>query len=167
MTAEPKCIPLDSRLCCASCRYPLRGCRVEGACPECGRTIRSTILTPPDDDATGPINLHTARDTMEAHLLIGLLEKAGVPAQVMGESLATGRGDLPVTQQTQPSVWIDAADYEQAERVFIEFRIDASRALPEDPAPAVAWTCPGCGEQVDGHFAVCWNCETARPVRDD
>ena len=28
--------------------------------------------------------------------------------------------------------------------------------------PGAPWTCPNCGEEVPGHFSVCWNCETER-----
>lgn len=28
------------------------------------------------------------------------------------------------------------------------------------PVPSTAWRCSHCGEEVDGGFAVCWNCDT-------
>jgi hypothetical protein len=28
------------------------------------------------------------------------------------------------------------------------------------------WTCPSCGERIDGQFTSCWNCSAARPVTD-
>jgi len=28
------------------------------------------------------------------------------------------------------------------------------------------WKCPGCGEEVDDQFGVCWKCETSRDLYD-
>ncbi|MCB1183628.1 hypothetical protein KDM41_09340 [bacterium] len=41
----------------------------------------------------------------------------------------------------------------------------AARALLEEAAdgPATpAWTCPGCGEEIEAGFAACWQCGFAR-----
>jgi len=43
--AEPKAAEqVGDGLLCARCRYPLRGLRVDGSCPECGVPVRSSVL---------------------------------------------------------------------------------------------------------------------------
>ena len=33
-----------------------------------------------------------------------------------------------------------------------------AQALESEPPEGSPWTCPQCGEDVDGQFSVCWNC---------
>ena len=33
-----------------------------------------------------------------------------------------------------------------------------AQALESEPLQRSSWTCPQCGEDVDGQFSVCWNC---------
>ncbi len=110
-------------------------------------------------------NVYTARDGMEAHYVRGLLEQAGVNALVLGESLGAARGDLPMTQQTLPSVWVSDDEIEPAMKVVNAYLTttdqDGNGTLFE-PAAGEPWTCESCGEQVEGQFAVCWNCGAER-----
>lgn len=102
--------------------------------------------------------LYTARDAMEAHFLRGLLENEGIAGVVQGELLATARGDLPMTQETLPSVWVRDEDLEQAQSIA------ATLQTPQayDSAQP-SWNCPACGEVVEGQFTDCWNCGAPRP----
>jgi hypothetical protein len=59
--------------------------------------------------------IYTAKDPADAHLLKGLLEGEMIDAEVRGEFLYGVRGEVPITQDTCPSVWImDDSDYDRA-----------------------------------------------------
>lgn len=99
------------------------------------------------------VKLYTARDSLEAHYLRSLLAERGIAATVMGETLGAARGELPATQETLPSVWVNQADMEHA--------VPIARDLAESshhPPTGEPWTCPNCGEIIEPQFAACWNC---------
>jgi len=108
--------------------------------------------------------IYTARDSMEAHFVRCLIEREGVPARVFGEALSLARGELPLTQQTLPSVWVKSEDVEQARQVVNQYEAgyfaDEQDNIPEPPPD---WVCPNCHEQVEGQFTDCWKCQTPRP----
>ena len=99
----------------------------------------------------------TAKHPTEAHLVRGMLEAEGIRAEVRGDQLYGAFGELPVL----PMVWIldDSLDIE-AMRLVGEF----FRGTPARRHAHQRWTCPACGEQLEGQFTDCWNCGTARPV---
>ena len=99
-----------------------------------------------------------ARDAMEAHFLRGVLGEQGIRACVLGEALAAARGDLPLTQQTQPSVWVEDDDLEQA---CLIVRDTLAGHSPDALGPP--WTCPQCGQAIESQFTHCWHCGHERP----
>lgn len=108
-----------------------------------------------------PKLLVTARDSAEAHMIRSELEQAGITATVQGETLAFGRGDLPMTPQTMPQVWVNEEDFAPAKEIAEAFfRIDAEAANASTPDP---WRCGACDTEVEGQFAVCWNCGADHP----
>src|SRR5438105_14022334 len=90
-----------------------------------------------------------ARNVSEAHIVSGMLNAAGIAAQVRGHYLAGGYGELPITSDTLPSVWID--DDRQAEL--------ARTVIGEYERPgsvrASAWRCGQCGEIHQGQLPAC------------
>ena len=61
----------------------------------------------------------TAQHPTEAHLVKGLLESAGIAAEVQGEPLFSARGGLPMTGDTLPSVWVlDDEQLDEARQVI-------------------------------------------------
>jgi hypothetical protein len=107
------------------------------------------------------IKLYTGRDAMDAHHVRAILEGEGIPCTVMGEGLSSARGELPMTAETLPAVWIQEDDADHGLRVVREFLATPSH---EDPGvAALDWTCPHCGELVEGQFAQCWSCQWERP----
>lgn len=100
--------------------------------------------------------LHTARHAVEAHLIRGFLGSHGIAAEVRGEYLTSGWGELPVDVC---SVWVvDDAQYEPANELLIAF-LSGSFARKFS---GERWTCPQCAEKLEGQFTACWNCGTAR-----
>jgi hypothetical protein len=101
--------------------------------------------------------LYTARDTMEAHFLKGLLEDRGVDAVVQGEMLAGARGELPLTNDTLPSIWVREIDLEEAQAVLRDYR---EGRLP--PGERAWWRCRRCAEAIEPQFSHCWRCGAGR-----
>jgi hypothetical protein len=103
--------------------------------------------------------VYTARDGLEAHFLRNLLEGEGIRAAVLGEALAIARGDLPLTQETLPAVWVSEEDFERA--CGIAATLNQAPAAPSGEE-AAAWECRNCGEMIEPQFTSCWNCGHAR-----
>ncbi len=101
--------------------------------------------------------VHTARHPTEAHLIRGMLEAAGIRAEVKGDQLYGAFGELPVL----PTVWVlDDKLAAEADRLIIEFlRGTAARRYANQ-----RWACPRCGEILEGQFTDCWKCGAARPT---
>lgn len=144
---------------CLECGYPLDD-QGSPRCPECGRGFDPENETTFHRGLTSPTKLYAANNTMEAHLLVAQLAQAGVRAVVMGSLLDMARGELPMTQETLPSVWVSATDTDRAMAVVREF---TERTAEEPDEAGEPWTCPHCQEDVEGQFAVCWNCQAPRP----
>jgi hypothetical protein len=101
--------------------------------------------------------LHAARHAVEAHLIRGFLSSNGISAEVRGEYLTSGWGELPVDVC---SVWItDDAQFGQANQLLADF-LSGSLARKFS---GERWTCPRCGEKLEGQFTTCWNCGTVKP----
>jgi hypothetical protein len=99
--------------------------------------------------------LHAARHAVEAHLIRGFLVSHGIIAEVRGEFLTSGWGELPTDVC---SVWItDDAQFAAADELLKSF-LKGSYARQFG---GETWTC-GCGEKLEGQFTQCWRCGTAR-----
>ena len=145
---------------CLDCGYPIEGLGTN-TCPECGRAFD------PDDcmsyavDVGDLVRLYSSGNPVDVYLLREELIAEGIPAVVIGESLGAARGDLPMTGDTLPGVWVGKRQIERA--MEIATRYDQQRrerlAAEQDLPP---WTCEECGEEVEGAFEVCWNCQRER-----
>jgi hypothetical protein len=99
--------------------------------------------------------VYVARSVTDAHLVRGVLEAEGIAATVRGEFLAGGIGELPADVC---GVWIlDDALAARAGEVLEEVWRGQRAAHSAGP-----WTCPGCGERLEGQFTDCWRCGAAR-----
>ena len=96
--------------------------------------------------------LHAARHAVEAHLIRGLLLSHGISAEVRGEFLTSGWGELPLDVC---SVWVtDEAQYGAAKDLLGAFLSGSlARAYGGE-----AWACARCGEKLEGQFTQCWSC---------
>ena len=105
--------------------------------------------------------VYIADDPAEAHLVAGILDQYGISCDIRGEDLWSARGQLPLTTDTLPTVWItDDSEYEQAAELVKQFE-DGTLAAGKGGDP---WTCPKCGEEVEAQFSNCWNCGENRPA---
>lgn len=101
------------------------------------------------------LKVYIAQNPTEAHLVRGLLETQNIECFVKGETLFSARGELPITSETAPSVWI----YDKARLVDAEGIVqDYERALGNEEQPAAIWECHSCGEMLEGQFTQCWKC---------
>ena len=103
--------------------------------------------------------IYTANDPAEAHLVRGIVESHGIKCEVRGEQLFGSRGELPVTMETLPSVWIfDDNEYQRA----IELIEAYDSRNKETTEGAAVWRCSKCGEESESQFTQCWNCGSSR-----
>lgn len=96
--------------------------------------------------------IFVARNVSEAHIVSGMLNAAGIDAEVRGHYLAGGYGELPISSDTMPSVWIkDLSQSANARSLVAEY---------ERPGPSQGpwWTCDQCREAHAGQFTACWKC---------
>lgn len=93
-------------------------------------------------------------DIFEAQHKANLLRSAGIRAEVRNTFLTGAVGDIPFIE-AGPQIWIDPRESEEVARTII---LEAEQA-PSGPE----WTCESCGEVIEGQFAQCWNCGSARP----
>jgi hypothetical protein len=102
--------------------------------------------------------LHAARHAFETHLIRGFLASQGIEAQVRGEYLTSGWGELPVDVC---SVWImEDEQFARANELLVAF-LSGSYARKFS---GEHWTCPHCTEKLEGQFTTCWNCGTVKPA---
>ena len=85
--------------------------------------------------------------------LRNVLAAAGIPAELRNMTLGGGAGELPLGE-CEPEVWVAPHNRERAEALI--------RASLEGGSERPDWTCPGCGETLEGAFDSCWNCGRPR-----
>jgi hypothetical protein len=100
--------------------------------------------------------LYQALDRIEAQFLRDFLDRHLIEAVVLGDYLSGAVGELPA--DIYPSVWVvDDRDLDRARGLLRRFLADCDGRGRDGP-----WTCPQCGETVDGGFDLCWQCGRAR-----
>lgn len=96
--------------------------------------------------------LHTFNlaDRAEAGLLKELLEREGVVCLLRNEQLFAALGEIPFLE-CSPELWVvDNEVWPRARQLLDQwFKSDEN---------AVSWTCPSCGENLEGQFGACWQC---------
>jgi len=103
--------------------------------------------------------IYSAEHPTEAHMVRGILEAKGIECVVRGEILFGARGELPVTPETAPSVWVvEEARYTEARRIVAQYEKANRRDAPEGQG----WQCQSCKEMLEGQFTHCWQCGAPR-----
>ena len=89
-----------------------------------------------------------------ASLWCDLLAQAGFDVSVQRAYASSIAGEIP-PDQSLPEVWVhDDEQLDRARTLLAELRHPIWRR----------WSCPGCGERIDGPFEQCWNCGAAMPA---
>lgn len=102
--------------------------------------------------------VYTAADPLIVGHLETVLADRGIDCLVRNRYLAGGTGELP-PNEVWPELCVPEADEALARSLIAE-------VLGEMTDPGPDWTCPGCGERLEGQFVVCWNCGEPAPQAD-
>lgn len=103
--------------------------------------------------------VYSALHPTEAYLVKGLLESHGIESEVRGDILFSARGELPITAETAPSVWIlEERQFAAARKVIHQYEKNNA----EDLSVQELWTCGSCGEKHGEQFSHCWKCGRVR-----
>jgi hypothetical protein len=78
-----------------------------------------------------------------------LLDMQGIPSRIRNEYLAGAAGELPPLD-----CWPELCVETRWEAPAREAIAEAQRCVPR----SADWSCPGCGERIEGQFTACWNC---------
>lgn len=105
------------------------------------------------------IQVYSATHPTEAHIVKGLLEAEGIECEVRGDILFGARGELPLTPETAPSVWIvDSNRYTSARSIIALYeQRNIDTEVPENK-----WTCSVCQEEHGDQFSHCWKCGSSK-----
>jgi hypothetical protein len=86
--------------------------------------------------------------------LKNILQINGISSTITNQYLSAGVGEIPPIE-CWPQLWVTEQDFERASAIIETNERDLAE-LKE------IWICPKCGEEIEGQFAECWNCETAK-----
>ncbi len=101
-----------------------------------------------------PVRVFAHSNALLVSHIHNVLIAAGIPAELRNLTLGGGAGELPLGE-CEPEVWVRPHNRARAEALI--------RDALEGRSEAPAWTCPGCGERLEGTFDTCWNCGALRP----
>jgi hypothetical protein len=91
-------------------------------------------------------------NSAELGLLKSRLEAAGIPCHIRNEQTSQV---IPTTAFAAELCVLHEADYPRA------LELCAAWQQPP-PASQQPWSCPRCGEQLEGQFTSCWKCGADR-----
>jgi Putative prokaryotic signal transducing protein len=89
-----------------------------------------------------------------AGLLKERLEMEGIACLLRNEELFAAMGEIPFWE-LRPELWIIDEDVLPRARLLLQGWL-----YTPDQAPP--WTCPECGETLEGQFGACWKCGRRR-----
>jgi hypothetical protein len=81
-----------------------------------------------------------------------VLKMHGIESNITGENLSAAVGEIPPIE-AWPQLWVTDQDIERAKKIIED-------GLKDSPESQKVLICPNCGKEVEGQFAVCWNCGT-------
>lgn len=147
-------LPLpDFGMCCAGCQEPLVGARGR-ACPSCGE--------PFDPESVRPVKEWLIVDQP----MCGDVTLAGIEVLLGVERVPYTRAAGKLLREIYGGTDVVGSRLLVPREFYFEVLWLIRRAVLDMQRvrehPEADWTCSKCGEEVPGHFDVCWNCETPR-----
>ena len=104
------------------------------------------------------LKVFDAQHHAEAHFVQGLLQAAGLDAEVRGESLFTTVEGASAIPGMRPEVWI-LDEVQRLPALALLERYRSGAPLHPNGGP---WTC-ACGEIHEPQFTSCWRCQALAP----
>ena len=101
--------------------------------------------------------VHRVPNPIEANILRGLLEQAGLPVTLHGEALSGAYSGVPRVADVR--VMVPESQRARAESIIAAYQ---DRSAADDGQP---WRCARCGEENDFGFEICWRCGAADEAR--
>ena len=98
--------------------------------------------------------IFSSLNLVEVHHLKNLLQSAGVACRIWQEDLARLAGEIPFPECSAKLIIERPEDADRAEEILREFARPTRAAAP--------WSCPVCGERLEGQFTACWSCGSGR-----
>jgi len=98
--------------------------------------------------------IYIADEPSRAHLVKGVLEAEGIPAEVRGDQPFWADGSM-VPRDMRPEIWVRDEDGDRAVALLA--------AIEERIRHGGKWRCEACGLDHTGSFDACWKCGGARP----
>lgn len=99
--------------------------------------------------------VYTAESVIQVAHVRNVLAAEGIRSELRNERLGGVTGEVPFLE-TWPEVWVAELDFDRSQELI-------EQELHGPGLDEPSWTCPGCGEQVEGQFMECWSCGTVRP----
>ncbi len=121
-----------------------------------------------------PFAAYNAASNLEAHLVCGLLEDAGIESAVVEDHSQAGLwlgGTLPEIHK--PQVWIDQSDIERARPVLTDYDRRNSERLHALSGQSAEAVCDQCGQRSTfpatqrGTVQICAHCRAYVDVESD
>jgi len=100
--------------------------------------------------------VYSASNISLVSIFQNILEGHGIRCWIKNEFLSAGIGEIPPIE-CWPQLCVE-------DDVFLEANQIVEEALSEKVM--TAWICASCGEEIEGQFAVCWNCGNSCPSSD-
>ncbi|MBA3564679.1 MAG: DUF2007 domain-containing protein [Gammaproteobacteria bacterium] len=106
-------------------------------------------------DSARTVRVYKAAHAIEAHLLRGLLEQAGIEAYLVGEHQNRAYGAF--SHLFAVEIRVPACDETEAREIVARFEADSAETVARP-----GWNCASCGESNAASFESCWNCGAVR-----
>ncbi len=90
----------------------------------------------------------------EASIVRGQLDQAGIRSWLQ-EELTSGQLFQVGTALGGVTLQVASGDLQRVHELFAEHNTNGTSQSPP-------WTCPRCGNDVDGGFEICWSCQASR-----
>ena len=102
------------------------------------------------------LQVFTHRERPLALLLKERLSGEGIAVLLRNDELSTALGEIPFIE-CYPELWVvDDEVYPRARLLLEQWQEEAAELKPE-------WSCPDCGESIEGQFQSCWKCSRECP----
>ena len=104
--------------------------------------------------------IYSAANSIEAHMIQGLLERNSIETNLSGEGLAIAAGGLPA-DVIQVDILVDEEKYAEALEIISNYE----EILKLPAKDGQGWECEECKQVNPNTFEICWSCQ-ANPMTD-